>query len=111
VAGPRSALLIDALAGLAAGSAAAPIMATGGAVIADGADLIVEGDFAKFTNGIANEVVRGGRCGIRRGERATRRPRSSVKSAARNTRAWIDFCDQLQARKSGVKAANTITLQ
>lgn len=58
--GTRAAALIGALAGLFAGPAAATIMAAGGAVIGNAADLSAEDDFVSFANDIGNQVVRGG---------------------------------------------------
>ncbi len=52
--------LIGALAGLPAGPAAAAIMAAGGAVIGDAADLMAKDDFNDFANNIAKNVVPGG---------------------------------------------------
>ena len=54
------AALIGALAGLPAGPAAATIMATGGAVIGDAADLTAQAHFTEFANGIADKVPLGG---------------------------------------------------
>ncbi|HML08686.1 MAG TPA: hypothetical protein VK430_11235 [Xanthobacteraceae bacterium] len=51
---------LGALAGLPAGPAAAAIMAAGGAVIGNAADLTTEGDFTKLANGIAREIAPGG---------------------------------------------------
>lgn len=52
--------LIGALAGLPAGPAAAAIMATGGALIGNAADLTIEGDFTELTNSIADKTPPGG---------------------------------------------------
>lgn len=48
------------LAGLAAGPAAAAIAATGGVLIGDAADLIIEGDFSKLANNLSKEIAPGG---------------------------------------------------
>jgi uncharacterized membrane protein len=52
--------LIGALAGLPAGPAASAIIAAGGAVIGNAADLIAQDDFKEFANNIADNVVPGG---------------------------------------------------
>lgn len=54
------AALIGALAGLPAGPAAAAIMAAGGAVIGEAADLISEDHFAECVNKITNSIPLGG---------------------------------------------------
>jgi len=52
--------LIGALAGLPAGPGAAAMMATGGALIGDAADLTIQGDFTEFANIIADKLPLGG---------------------------------------------------
>jgi uncharacterized membrane protein len=54
------AALIGALAGLPAGPAAATIMAAGGAVIGEAADLISDDHFAECVNKITNSIPLGG---------------------------------------------------
>jgi len=54
------AALIGALAGLPAGPAAAAIMATGGAVIGNAADLTIQDHFTEFADNIAESVPLGG---------------------------------------------------
>jgi uncharacterized membrane protein len=58
--GTLIAALIGALAGLAVGPAAGAIMAVGGAVIGNAADLSTEDDFNEFANNIADGLVPGG---------------------------------------------------
>ncbi len=58
--GTKTAALIGALAGALAGPAAAAIMATGGAVIGNAADMSAEDDFNEFAKGIADRVAPGG---------------------------------------------------
>ncbi len=54
--GTAAGALIGALAGLPAGPLAAAIMAAGGAVIGNAADLSVQSDFAEFANNIAGKI-------------------------------------------------------
>jgi uncharacterized membrane protein len=54
--GTAAGAFIGALAGLPAGPLAAAIMATGGAVIGNAADLSVQSDFAEFANNVAGKI-------------------------------------------------------
>jgi uncharacterized membrane protein len=54
--GTAAGAFIGALAGLPAGPLAAAIMATGGALIGNAADLSVQSDFAEFADGIAGKI-------------------------------------------------------
>jgi len=58
--GTAAGALIGALAGLPAGPAAIAIMATGGAVIGNAADLTDQQDFAELAEGFADDVPPGG---------------------------------------------------
>lgn len=58
--GTKTGALIGALAGLLAGPGVATIMATGGAMIGNAADLSAEDDFTEFANNIADQIVPGG---------------------------------------------------
>ena len=57
--GTAAGALIGALAGLPAGPIAAAIMATGGAMIGNAADLSIQSDFAEFANNIAGKIAPG----------------------------------------------------
>ena len=52
--------MIGALAGLPAGPTAVAVMAAGGAVIGDSADVIAQDHFTEFANSIADKVPLGG---------------------------------------------------
>ena len=54
--GTAAGALIGALAGLPAGPVAAAIMATGGAMIGNAADLSVQSDFAEFAGNVAGKI-------------------------------------------------------
>jgi len=54
--GTAAGALIGALAGLPAGPVAAAIMATGGALIGNSADLSIQSDFAEFANNVAGKI-------------------------------------------------------
>lgn len=58
--GTKTGALIGALAGLLAGPATAAVMAAGGAMIGNAADLSSEDDFTEFANNIADQIVPGG---------------------------------------------------
>jgi uncharacterized membrane protein len=58
--GTIAAALIGALAGLPAGPAAAAVMATGGALIGNAADLITQDHFAECANKITDSIPLGG---------------------------------------------------
>ncbi len=54
--GTAAGALIGALAGLPAGPVAAAIMAAGGAMIGNAADLSIQSDFAEFANNVAGKI-------------------------------------------------------
>ena len=54
--GTAAGALIGALAGLPAGPLAVAIMAAGGALIGDAADLSVQSDFAEFASNVAGKI-------------------------------------------------------
>ena len=58
--GTKTAALIGAIAGAFAGPAAAAIMATGGAVVGNAADMSAQDDFNEFADGVAARVAPGG---------------------------------------------------
>lgn len=58
--GTAGGAFIGGIAGLPAGPVAAAIMATGGAVIGNAADLTAEQDFAEFADDMGDKLPRGG---------------------------------------------------
>lgn len=58
--GTKTGAVLGALAGMLAGPTTAAIMAAGGAVVGNAADLSADDEFTEFANGIADQVVPGG---------------------------------------------------